>query len=268
MKTPQRIESPQNARLKRAARLRERRGRRQQGRTIVDGLREVDQALQSTWNVVEVFARASQFDSDPVKRLRSEAETAQAEWLIVDDPIYEKLCFGERVEPVVAVVETPDLSLSNLTLPPQPLLCVLDRVEKPGNLGAVLRTLDAVGADALVLADPVTDIFNPNAIRASLGAVFRLPIAAANAADVRQFLQQQQLSVFAARVEEAKRYDLVDFCQPAAIVFGSEAEGLDDTWRQPSIQSISIPMHGAIDSLNVSVSAAVVLYEARRQRNL
>ena len=266
MNSPQEITSTQNSRIKRAVKLRERRGRRQQGRTIVDGLRETRRALESDWTVAELFCRRTDFASPDVQGLASRASDDGVEVLVVDDAVFAKLAFGDRVEAVAATLDCPSLELSALTLPSNSLVCVLDHVEKPGNIGAVLRTLDGVGADALILSDPATDVFNPNSIRASLGAVFRVPVAAAKSEEVLAWLTAHELQILAARVEGATRYDQADLSRPTALVLGSEAEGLGERWTAPQVQAIAIPMRGEVDSLNVSASAAVLCYEALRQR--
>ncbi|HEU0242589.1 MAG TPA: TrmH family RNA methyltransferase, partial [Candidatus Limnocylindrales bacterium] len=180
----------------------------------------------------------------------------------------DRLGYGERSEGVVATVRIPDTSLAALTgaLPPDPLVVVLEAVEKPGNLGAVLRSADAAGADAVILANPRTDLFNPNAIRASLGTVFAVPVAAGGAAAVRAWLESAGMRVLAARVEAAIPYTEADLRGPVALVLGSEADGLTEAWTGGDVTAVSLPMLGVADSLNVSVTAAVLLYEARRQR--
>ena len=166
----------------------------------------------------------------------------------------------------MAVVVIPDQSLAALDLGPDPLVVVLEAVEKPGNLGAVLRSADAAGADAVIVADPRTDLFNPNAVRASLGTIFALPVAAGSSADVRAWLDERGIAVLAARVEASVPYTAADLRGSVALVLGSEAEGLTDAWAGEGVTPISLPMHGVADSLNVSITAAVLLYEARRQR--
>ena len=158
--------------------------------------------------------------------------------------------------------------LANLALQGDPLVAVLERVEKPGNVGAVLRTADAAGVSALVVADARTDLYNPNAIRASLGTIFTLPVAQATAEETLSWLRSRRLTIFAARVNATLPYTEADFRGPAAIVLGSEAEGLTPAWSGAEVRAVSLPMRGAADSLNVSATAAVLFYEALRQRGL
>src|SRR5262249_24554052 len=154
--------------------------------------------------------------------------------------------------------------LAALKLPERPLVCVLEACEKPGNLGAVLRSADGAGLSAVIVADSRTDLFNPNTIRASLGTIFTVPVAAASAADVLAWLRERRMTIVAARVDAARDYTGVDFSGPTAIVLGSEADGLTEAWRAPDITPVRLPMHGVADSLNVSATAAILFYEALR----
>jgi TrmH family RNA methyltransferase len=190
-----------------------------------------------------------------------------AEILEVDERVFRKLAFGQRIEGVLGVARTPVAELADLTLPERPLIAVLEGIQKPGNLGAVLRSADATGLSAVILADGGTDLYNPNAIRASLGTIFTVPVAAASAEQTLAWLRQHELLIFATRVDAALSYTEADYRQPAAIVLGSEATGLTAAWSADDVTAIGIPMLGAADSLNVSVAAAVVFYEALRQRS-
>ncbi len=260
------ISSPQNARIKHAVRLRERRGRRKQQRTIIDGRREINQALQSDWALRELFFRRTFYDSPASESIRECVGSSSTSVFIVEDSVFEKLAFGDRDEGVVATVDTPDFALSSLSLPDSPLICVLDQVEKPGNIGAVLRTMDGAGADALILSNPMTDAANPNTIRASLGAIFRTRLAVADSKQVIQWLRDLKIRILAARVEDGEDYAQSHYDGAVAIVLGSEANGLGDEWAGEGVRNIAIPMAGQVDSLNVSASAAILLYEAVRQR--
>jgi TrmH family RNA methyltransferase len=185
----------------------------------------------------------------------------------VSETVFEKLAFGQRAEGLVAVIHIPSLALGALVLPDRPLVVVVEAVEKPGNLGAVLRSADGAGADALIASSPRTDLFNPNAIRASAGTIFSLPLAAATTAETLAWLDERDVRVVTARVDGDAIYSDVDLTGPLALVLGTEAEGLSEAWRGPRTTAVRIPMLGAADSLNVSVSAAILLYEARRQRD-
>lgn len=261
------IRSVQNAQIKAAVKLRDRRGRAQQGRTIIDGLREIRRAIETGFPVETVYVCPSRLAGAEVEAftqlLKNSPSVSTAE---VTPEVMEKLAFGERLEGAVAVAKVPQQSLAEAALPKNPLVVVLEQVEKPGNLGAVLRTMDAVGADLLISADGRTDLFNPNAIRASLGTIFSVPVVAATTAETLEFLRGKGIAMLAARVDGSVGYSTVDFRQPTAIVLGSEANGLTEAWQQPDVTNIHLPMRGIADSLNVSITAAVLLYEALRQR--
>jgi TrmH family RNA methyltransferase len=177
-----------------------------------------------------------------------------------------RLAYGDRDEGIVAVFAQPVTDIARLTLPERPLVAVVEAVEKPGNLGALLRSADGAGLDAVIVADPVSDPWNPNAVRASVGTVFSLPLARCAATEAAAFLRERGIAIVAARVDGATDYDAVDLSGPVAIVVGAETTGLSAAWSGPEVTDVRIPMLGSADSLNVSVSAAVLFYEARRQR--
>jgi TrmH family RNA methyltransferase len=261
------ITSTKNPRVRAATLLRDRRARDETGLTIVDGVRELARAIAGGALPAEVFVVEHALDEAGAAAVASARERGAA-IVPVTGGVLDRLGYGERSEGVVATVRIPDTSLARLAgaLPRDPLVVVLEAVEKPGNLGAVLRSADAAGADAVVVADPRTDLFNPNAIRASLGTVFAVPVAAAPAGEVRAWLALAGIHPFAARVGAAMAYDAADLRGPVALVLGSEADGLSDAWTGDDVTPVSLPMLGVADSLNVSVTAAVLLYEARRQR--
>ena len=184
----------------------------------------------------------------------------------VSESVIERLAFGDRMDGVVAVARSPERKLEDLVLPACPLVAVLEGVEKPGNVGAVLRSADCAGVSAMILADGRTDLYNPNTIRASLGTIFTVPTCAAPTAAVCDWLHAKKLSIFAARVDAKLDYTAADFTRSAAIVLGSEAAGLSNAWTD-GVTPIRLPMLGAADSLNVSAAAAVLFYEALRQRH-
>ena len=259
------ITSPKNPRIRAAADLRDRRARDEAGRTLVDGARELDRALSGGATAETVFVDDAALTASGAGTV-ARATAAGAEIVPVSPAVLARLAYGDRSEGLVAVVVIPDVSLDALDLGPDPLVVVLEAVEKPGNLGAVLRSADAAGADAVIAADPRTDLFNPNAIRASLGTIFTVPVAAGPSTEVRAWLDDREIAVLAARVGSSVAYTEVDLRGPVALVLGSEADGLTEAWTGAGITSISLPMLGVADSLNVSITAAVLLYEARRQR--
>ncbi|MEX2140036.1 MAG: RNA methyltransferase [Pirellulales bacterium] len=270
------ITSVQNPRVKAATQLRDARQRQKQGRIIIDGARELMRALQAGVEVVEVFLCEELCRSDDCRKLvETLAEPAAPEIIYVSTKVFEKLAFGARAEGMVGIARTPARSLADLMLPKNSLVAVLEGVEKPGNVGAVLRSADAAGVSALIVADGGTDLYNPNAIRASLGTIFTVPVCAASSVDTLVWLHAHHLAVYAAWVDAEIEYTDADFKRPFAIVLGSEAKGLSDRWRRgmpvtgsaSPITAIKLPMLGVADSLNVSTAAAVLFYEALRQRS-
>ncbi len=240
------------------------RERRDQGLFVAEGLRETAMAPAAGYEAEAILydpAHTSAADMAPL------SVYPPGIWVEVSSPVFEKIAYRAGVPNVVAVMRAKPLSLERIALPEYPLVLVLESVEKPGNLGAILRTADAAGADAVVLCDPLTDWYNPNVIRASLGAVFTVPVAAAPAPDVLAWLRQHRLRIAATHLEASHPHYETDFSKGVAIVMGSESEGISDFWVQAADERIIIPMQGRVDSLNVSASTAVLLFEARRQRD-
>ena len=259
------ITSTRNPRIRATAGLRDRRARDAAGLTLIDGVRELARALEGGARVVECYVDEAHLSAAGATAV-GRAEASGAVVIGVSGPVLEHLAYGDRSEGVVATAAIPDLSLAALELPADPLVVVLEGVEKPGNLGAVLRSADGSGADAVVAADPGTDLFNPNAVRASLGTIFAVRLAAGASPDVRDTLLATGIRLVVARVEAAVSYTDVDLTGGVAIVLGSEADGLGVAWDHPAVIAVRLPMLGVADSLNVSTAAAVLLYEARRQR--
>jgi RNA methyltransferase, TrmH family len=265
MTLPGSITSLTNPRVKAAVRLRDRRERETTGLTIVDGPRELGRALDAGVAVQEAFV------CDPLIRTDDAREVVgrlagTVGLTSVSEAVIAKLAFGDRSDGIVAIVRTPSTDLGGLAPAPASLVVVLEAVEKPGNLGAILRSADGAGANAVIAADPRTDLFNPNAIRASLGTIFTTPVAAAPSADVLAWLTRRKTRIVAARVDAERAYTNADLRGDVAIVLGSESAGLRSSWDDPRVEPVRIPMRGTADSLNVSVAAAVLLYEAVRQR--
>lgn len=260
------ITSSKNPRVKEAVKLRDRRERRRLGRFVIDGIREVQRAIDGGLELAEVFVCPEMCSDAESRALLERLSQLPVPQLLVTPGVLAHLAFGDREEGIIAVANTPQRTLEQLRLSKSPLIGVLEGVEKPGNLGAVLRCADGAGLDALLIAGG-TDLYNPNTIRASLGTVFTVPSCAAPTAAIRDWLQGQEIPIFAARVEAGTLYTAVDLAGPAALVLGSEAGGLSTDWTGAGITHISLPMRGAADSLNVSATAAVLFYEALRQRN-
>ena len=260
------ISSRQNPRFKAALALRDARERRQRQRFLVDGAREIGRALDTGSRVAEAWICPDRVRSDAARALLPRLTAGADEVIEVPAELLARLAYGERDEGMVAVVEARPTTLDALVLPEPPLVAVIEAVEKPGNVGAVLRSADGAGVDAVIVADAVADLWNPNTIRASLGTIFGLPLAICPSAEALGYLRGQGIDVVAARVDGALDYDAVDLRAGVAIVVGSETSGLGDTWVGEDIRSVRIPMLGLADSLNVAATAAVLFYEASRQR--
>ena len=264
--TPPMVTSLANPRVKTALALRDRRERDRSGLTLVDGARELRRALDAGVNPVEVFVCEPLLAGPDARvaldRLRSLGTILQP----TSEAVFARLAFGRRAEGLLAVVGIPDTALEELSLPDRPLLVVVEAVEKPGNFGAILRSADGSAADGVIAASARTDLFNPNAIRASAGTIFSVPLAAGTTAETLEWLTSRGIRVVAARVDAADVYAEADLTGPLALVMGAEADGLSDAWQSDEVRAVRIPMLGVADSLNVSVSAAILLYEARRQR--
>lgn len=261
------ITSLQNPHVKAAVRLRERRHREKQGQILIDGARELRRAIDAGLTLIEVFVCESLCRTREARQLAAALPSTGTTIYSVTEPVFAKLAFGDRIEGVLGVAAMPEQRLDRVRLPELPLVAVLEGLEKPGNLGAVLRSADAAGVSAVIAADPRTDLYNPNAIRSSLGTIFAMSVAAATALDTVAWLKRQGLKIFAARVDGSIVYTQVDFRVPAAIVLGNEAQGLTAAWSGTEVVAVRLPMQGVGDSLNVSAAAAVLFYEALRQRS-
>lgn len=263
-----RITSTANPRLKAAVRLRGRRERDRQGLTLIDGVRETLRAVQGGANIREAYVALAFCEDHECRALVERLREAAVPISELGREAFEKLAYGDRIDGIVAVADTPARRLRELELPPQPLIAVIEGVEKPGNLGAILRTADGAGLDAVIVADTATDLFNPNIIRASIGTVFAVPVSVASSGDVLAWLQERGIAIIAARVDASVDYTEADYSGAVAIALGSEARGLSDAWAELARASVRVPMLGVADSLNVSATAAVLFYEALRQRRL
>ena len=255
---PEWITSPSNPKVKRLLALQQKSSaRREAGLFVVEGRRELQHCIDAGFAVDTVFVCPS---------LLSSALGAGAKVFEVSEEVYAKIAMREGTEGVVAEVQMPERRLEDLALPENPLVMVLERVEKPGNLGAVLRSADAAGADAVLVCDPLTDLWNPNLIRASVGAVFTVPCVACSSQEAIAWLKARGIRILTAQLQDSSLYYDCDMTVGTALVMGTEATGLTGQWRQAADAHIRIPMLGALDSLNVSVSAAILLFEAVRQR--
>lgn len=263
----QHITSRQNARVKEAAKLRDRKARDAQQRFVIDGARELLRALAAGIEIVEAYVCEPQALGTEARETIERLSAAGVNVATVTEEVFEKLCFGEGRDGLVSVADTPRRLLDQITLPPTPLVAVIESVEKPGNIGAILRSADGAGVDAVIVADPRTDLFNPNTVRASLGTVFGAGVSTATAVEALAWLRDVGIPIYAARPDAILSYTEADYRRGAAIVLGSEAEGLSDLWSGAAVMPVALPMRGIADSLNVSATAAVLFYEAQRQRS-
>ena len=261
------LASPSNPRIKAAARLRDRRERDRSGLTLIDGARELRRALEGGVEIVEVFVCEPLVAGEDARAALDALRSRGVAVTTTTEAAFAKLAFGDRAEGLLAVVRAPTLALDELTLSADPLIVVIEGVEKPGNLGAILRTADGAGAHAVIAADPRTDIFNPSAIRASLGTIFGRPVVSSTTPEALDWVTARGVRPIAARVDATTDYTDADLRGAVAIVLGSEADGLTTAWSDPRVGAVRIPMRGLADSLNVSVAAAILLYEAVRQRS-
>ena len=229
-------------------------------------MREIARALAAGVELVELYFFPGLCDDPEHQELLARAGQGRGVLIEVPPHVIEKLSFGQRVEGVVAVARQPERSLADLSLPPDSLIAVIEGIEKPGNLGAILRTADAAGVAAVIVAGGGTDLYNPNAIRASLGAIFTVPVCAAPSPAVLDWLRANGYRMLAARVDGASDYAAADYCGPRALVLGSEAHGLAPEVLALVDQPVSIPMAGRSESLNVAMAGSVLCFEALRQR--
>jgi len=289
------ISSPNNPRVRFAASLRDAKDRRREGRILIDGVKNIAIALRSGIRCTDIFIcqKAWEESNRALREILPQTEPGldrreslhdsngdsigdsnQAiRWARLTEVPMQRLQYGDRDLQAIAVALMPSTSLESLSDrlspsargPERELYLVLDRFEKPGNLGAALRTADAAGATAVLVSDPISEIWNPNAIRASLGAMFTVPIAVSSSVDLRKWLRERSICCYAARTENGSDYSQVHFARKSAIIIGSEAYGLEDRWKSEEITPVHIPMYGKIDSLNASVTCSILLFELIRQ---
>ena len=262
------ISSTQNQYIKELFQLKEKSKVRKKTQTfLIEGLREISLALKGGYQIQTVLVDASIISDEKINGLLNSTESS-IEVIEISKDIYKKLALRESTEGVLAVATAKDLSLKSIQFNnPNPLILVAEAPEKPGNIGALLRTADAAGIDTVLIANPKTDIYNPNIIRSSVGCVFTTNIATGSTSEIIAFLIEKNINIYGAALTASVEYQTINYKQPAAIVVGTEATGLSKEWLENSTKNIIIPMRGAIDSMNVSVSAAIILFEAVRQRN-
>ena len=252
------ITSIQNPKIKLLTALQQKSSeRRKAGLFVVEGQQELQHCINAGYEIDTIFY---------CPELTSQGDRLSVRCFEVSREVYEKVAYRGTTEGVMAEVRTKSLQLEDLKLGEHPLIVVLESVEKPGNLGAILRSADASGVDAVVVCDPLTDLYNPNLIRSSVGAAFTVPCVACSSEECIAFLKQRNIKILTAQLQDSHLYYDTDMTCGTAIVMGTEHDGLTDQWRQAADAHIRIPMLGQIDSLNVSVSAAILMFEAVRQR--
>lgn len=254
------ITSPQNPRIKQLVALQQKSQlRRKENLIVVEGVRELRHCINAGFKVQSVYYCPTLITIDQLP-------TAADEAIEVTRDVYDKIAYRGSTEGVIATVVPRQLKLDDIELGDSPLIIVLESVEKPGNIGAVLRSADAAQATAVIVCDPLTDLYNPNLIRSSIGAIFTVPCVACSTEECIKFLKENKIQILTAQLQDSELYYHTSMRTATAIVMGTESTGLTNTWRQAADAHIRIPMHGCLDSLNVSVSAAILLFEALRQR--
>lgn len=273
------ISSTQNSGVKHVVALQQKSSlRRREGVFVVEGRREITHCLEAGYEIANLYLCPPLYEhAELTDKQGHEADCCVEEILSkmndnvqiseVTPTVYEKMAYRGGTEGMIAVVKSRPLELEHLCLRESPLIIVLESVEKPGNLGAILRSADAAGVDAVIVCDPLTDLYNPNLIRSSIGAIFSVPCVACNTKDCIAFLKARNIHILTAQLQDSRLYYDTDMCCGTAIVMGTESTGLSSAWRAAADAHIRIPMLGHLDSLNVSVSAAILLYEAVRQRS-
>lgn len=260
------IESPQNPRVKAAVKLRKGKVRQQTGHTLVEGYREILRATESGWKFIELYICPELFLDCQADELAADLRKKGTPVFRCSETAFRKMSYRDTPDGFLALSPLVGKKLAELDLPENPLLLIAEDLEKPGNLGTILRTADATGVDAVIACDHKTDLNNPNVIRASIGTLFFIPVAESSTAETLDWLEQQGIQSIAAVPGAGMEYTDADMRRGTAIVVGAEDEGLSETWKHGAQLQVGIPMLGKNDSLNVSTAAAILLYEAVRQR--
>lgn len=256
------INSIQNPFIKNLLKLQEKsRERKKQGVFLIEGKREIELAKKGGYEITSLLFLSG------LKNDELLADFQNVELILISQEIYDKLAYRNTTEGILAIAKTKSLTLSDIQLSENPLILVAESIEKPGNIGAILRTADAANIDAVFIADAKSDLYNPNIIRSSVGCVFTNQIAVATSQEIIDFLQLKNIGIYAATLQNSNEYQKENYTKSTAIIVGAEDTGLTEIWRKNATQNINIPMQGIIDSMNVSVAAAIILFEAKRQRN-
>ncbi|WP_298480380.1 RNA methyltransferase [uncultured Maribacter sp.] len=258
------LSSLQNPLVKKVLLLRDKaRERKKTGLFILEGKREIQLAIKGNYNINTLFFEPNLLPENTIETSFGSISNS----ISVSKEVYQKLAYRGTTEGAIAIVSSKNTSLENFRLKnATPLILIAEAPEKPGNIGALLRTADAANLDGVIIANPKSDLYNPNIIRSSVGCVFTVPVAMASTEDIISYLKNNNINIYCAALTASKNYTAIDYKQASAIVVGTEATGLTDTWLQASKDNIIIPMQGEIDSMNVSVSASIIIFEAKRQR--
>ena len=259
------IHSIQNPTIKKILKLQDKaRERKKLGLFVIEGKREIGLALKGDYQVQSLFICEGVVPRAELEKFFN----TNTEIISISKEVYKKIAYRDTTEGILALVATKDFSLDTIKFNTNtPLVLVAESIEKPGNIGALLRTADAANIDAVFIANPNTDLFNPNSIRSSVGCLFTNQIATGSSREIIEFLDKHGIDIYATTLQNSNAYHKENFTKATAIVVGTEATGLTDEFRKAAKQTINIPMQGAIDSMNVSVAAAITLFEAKRQRN-
>ncbi|HVU24416.1 MAG TPA: RNA methyltransferase [Opitutus sp.] len=263
----EKITSLQNPRVKELVRLRDRRPRDAAGVFLVEGYREIRRALEKRVTLRELYFSPDWFLGENETALIEQARAAGAQLFELSREAFAKVAYRERPDGLLAVAPQWKRELADLVLPAVPFLLVVEAIEKPGNLGTILRSADAAGCHAVVVCDPVTDLFNPNVVRASTGVLFSVPCVVGESAAVHAWLRTKHIRTVATTPAATALYSDVDLRGPLAVVMGSEQYGLSEFWLKQADQPVRIPMAGQADSLNVAMATIITLFEAVRQRS-
>ena len=257
------ITSSQNPFIKSLVQLQEKaKARKQSGTFLIEGLREIELALKGNYVIETILFLPELVSESQITKLTNN----HINFIEISKEVYQKLAYRDTTEGILAVAKSKSLQLSDLKLPENPLIVVMEAIEKPGNIGAMLRTCDAAKVDAVIIANPKTDLYNQNIVRSSVGCLFTNQIATASTEETIAFLQKNNINFYSATLQNSTSYHTQNYTTPTALVVGTEATGLSKLWRDHATQNIIIPMQGAIDSMNVSVAAAILIFEAKRQR--
>lgn len=256
------ISSLQNTKIKDIVKLRDRKARDESSLFLIEGYREIRRAVDAKWPIEMLFYCPSFFlgKNEPIL-----LKDARAELIECSEEVFQKIAYRDRPDGLLALAPQKSLQLADLQLPQHPFLLIAESIEKPGNLGTMLRSADAAGVHAVIVADPTTDIYNPNVVRSSVGTLFTLPVLSASNQDIFSFLQTHKINIVAATPHAEKEYTQQDLKPPVAIVVGTEQYGLSETWLNQATLKVRIPMYGIADSLNVASAATLLLYEVVRQ---